>query len=504
MRYAESKYGEQPIAVGIFQTNDVVTIEVFDISDPATGPGDGVVSLSDATCVEVTRTAAPHTGFFVWDSSNFTTQPSNFDQLVYIMSNAAGREHPGKFVVGGYPSDSAIRRFENFVHVMTGGASGIDWDKGTPTKPVASLDDALTIAGNNFLSAYMIRGAFSTDVDHESWSWEGIEPTDDNITFIAPALTTGSQFARVGMIGTFDGRITAQECTLGACTDINGLLNTCGITGPILIKGGETLQGLDLASQVLIPGAVIDLQNTTGTVFLGGKLSGNWVIRNVVSGCLVGMAMAGGSVTLENTVVGGILQLFGTGELYDSSGVGATVLNGLVQGTLLDVAVSTRSTPAQITAAQAAIQVDISNLENISIADVQTALTNQGYTAGRAPNLDNLDASILSRAIAGDQMALTATAIAAVADAVLLEPVGDHEGTADSLAAVVRRISHHTVGRAKFNTADDAQWRLDIYEDDDRTAVTETFDLKRLDGTAINLANPDPLVDDLIADTDPV
>ena len=36
----------------------------------------------------------------------------------------------------------------------------------------------------------------------------------------------------------------------------------------------------------------------------------------------------------------------------------------------------------------------ISSLNDLSIADVQTALTNQGYTAARAPNLDNLDAAI--------------------------------------------------------------------------------------------------------------
>lgn len=38
----------------------------------------------------------------------------------------------------------------------------------------------------------------------------------------------------------------------------------------------------------------------------------------------------------------------------------------------------------------------IGNLVDLSIADVQTALTNQGYTAGRAGNLDNLDATISS------------------------------------------------------------------------------------------------------------
>jgi len=43
-------------------------------------------------------------------------------------------------------------------------------------------------------------------------------------------------------------------------------------------------------------------------------------------------------------------------------------------------------------------------------ADVQQALTDQGYTAGRAPSLDNLDALISSRAAPGAAMDLNATA----------------------------------------------------------------------------------------------
>lgn len=57
----------------------------------------------------------------------------------------------------------------------------------------------------------------------------------------------------------------------------------------------------------------------------------------------------------------------------------------------------------------------IDGLNDLAIADVQTALTNQGYTAGRAPNLDNLDATISSRAAPGDAMDLVADAVDAAA-----------------------------------------------------------------------------------------
>jgi hypothetical protein len=63
----------------------------------------------------------------------------------------------------------------------------------------------------------------------------------------------------------------------------------------------------------------------------------------------------------------------------------------------LDVAVSTRATPADISASEATILAAIGALNNISIADVQTAMTAQGYTSARAVFLDFLDVAVSSR-----------------------------------------------------------------------------------------------------------
>jgi len=63
----------------------------------------------------------------------------------------------------------------------------------------------------------------------------------------------------------------------------------------------------------------------------------------------------------------------------------------------LDVPVSTRSTPAQVSAIETSILAAIAALNDLSIADVQTALDAQGYTSARAALLDFLDAAITSR-----------------------------------------------------------------------------------------------------------
>ncbi len=68
----------------------------------------------------------------------------------------------------------------------------------------------------------------------------------------------------------------------------------------------------------------------------------------------------------------------------------------------LDALISSRSTPAQVAAIETNILAAIALLNDISIGDVMTAMTAQGYTSARAFLLDNLDALISSRSIPGD------------------------------------------------------------------------------------------------------
>lgn len=66
-------------------------------------------------------------------------------------------------------------------------------------------------------------------------------------------------------------------------------------------------------------------------------------------------------------------------------------------------------------AAHSQTQADIAALNDLDQADVQAALTAQGYTTARAPNLDNADTTVSSRAAPGDAMDLVTDAVDAAA-----------------------------------------------------------------------------------------
>ncbi len=172
------------------------------------------------------------------------------------------------------------------------------------------------------------------------------------------------------------------------------------------------------------------------------------------------------------------------------------------------------ATPGDVSAAEATVLAAVAALNDLSVADVQAALTAQGYTTVRAALLDFLDVAVSSRAAPGAAMDLVTDALdadavaasgaaeiaaavapapsaAAVADAVWDEPLAGHVGV-DSAgeAAVLARAA--AAGRVRLNTGNPAQWVLELYAEDS-TTVLRTLELRDQSGAAISAAN-NPLV----------
>ncbi len=362
-RYAESRFGEDPILVGIFGAGQTVTIQVTDLSD------DSNVALTSAACTQ----SAQDANLFWWDSANISSKAAEFKQYAYVMSNneTIPRQHRGKFVVGGFPSDSAIRRFEGAVHVdSVNGQAGTSYPTGTPSPSSdrsSNLVDAQAIASAFGLQKYSLHGSYSTAVDHDDWSWEGVEPNDDQITFTAPASTAGSQFERVAIDGTLDGAITALECLFRNTTyGLEGLLRVCGVNGTIQVANLGVLRCLGLASESLIPGSYIDLNGGSfPTIFLAGDLTGNWTLMNVGAGCIVGVVLAGGTLTLANSVTAGTIQMYGYGEVVRGE-AGGTITDAVIRGSRLDAAITSRATTeeaARLHGENARTQLSFANAE---------------------------------------------------------------------------------------------------------------------------------------------
>jgi len=130
-------------------------------------------------------------------------------------------------------------------------------------------------------------------------------------------------------------------------------------------------------------------------------------------------------------------------------------------GANIDAAISSRESEASAGSRAAtnqsehdATQALIAALNDVSIADVQTALDNQGYTSARAILIDNLDAAVSTRAQPGDAMALTASQVTALVDAFWDEDVVAAHGAADSAGLLLRALGAAISQRANNATLD--------------------------------------------------
>ena len=177
-------------------------------------------------------------------------------------------------------------------------------------------------------------------------------------------------------------------------------------------------------------------------------------------------------------------------QIRDALGVTGTktsATGGQLQDVLTDTAaIDARlpSDPADESLQQAShtqTQADIAALNNLAIADVQTAMTNQGYTAARAPKLDNADVVTSSRSAPGDAMDLITDSVDSNALAT---------SAVDELVDGVwnEQLSGHTT----IGSSGEAQNRLDAditsraAPGDDMGLTANAVDSSSLDTTAVD------------------
>jgi len=244
--------------------------------------------------------------------------------------------------------------------------------------------------------------------------------------------------------------------------------------------------------QVDNTGSTVVARTTVGVVEIGG------------GGYGVDVTLNAATVTLEWDT-GGATPIFAHEDLeirHDSTAALIAALNDLSQADVqaaltaqgytvvraplldnLDVAVSTRNSVVPMAAATSqaehdATQASLAGLNDLSQADVQSALTAQGYTVARAPNLDNLDVAVSTRnsvvplAAATDQAEHDATqaAIAALPAAPTATVIADTILNRD-FAAVADTNARTLLNAARFlrNRWFTAGSTLTVTEEDDTT-----------------------------------
>lgn len=302
--------------------------------------------------------------------------------------------------------------YDGAIHIdVANGTSGqVAGINGTINNPVNNIGDAVVLAAALGLSKYLLRGEITLTTAHPDWEFEGFEPQRDIIN-LGGQNVAGSSFQKVNLRGAQNGTVSCAQCVIGQTATTysgwQGVFNDCSVQGTAQPASGQSVRSLHIASEEL-NGTNVDFTGAAaGTTILAADADGFWNIQNATNaGHIVAMDLDGGDITLESSVTAGIFVFRGLGEVTDSSTSTTSYDDtGLVRGSLLDVAVSSRAAPG---AAMDLITdaVDADALAASALTEIETAVGNaldaQGLTSVRAALLDNLDAAITTRAAAAN------------------------------------------------------------------------------------------------------
>ena len=324
MRYAEAQFAEEPHAVGIFETGDTVTVEVIDAS------ADTLFALSSNVATELTNMA----GVFTWPFSNLTSPPVGFTEVVVRMTNANGRQHLSKMVIGGFPSDSAIARYNRGVTIDTINGTALstpgvfEFPIGAPDTPVSNITDARTIADElGFQTYYIVGGSTVTlNANHLSWIFQGASSV---LGTVDPGGfdVSSSAWLAVRATGNFAGSTGNQvrNAPVASVTNFQGTLVECGVSGTFTLAAG-TLRMVRCQTGAGPQQLIIDFQGVGRNAFLSAW-NGRLRLDNLQdAGDEVEIAMVAGDVETNANCTAGSVRVTGVGgqPVVDGGG-GATV-----------------------------------------------------------------------------------------------------------------------------------------------------------------------------------
>lgn len=333
-------------------------------------------------------------------------------------------------------ADSAGRRLRDLQEfgVYEGGAIWIDtvngaagtttFESGTAFNPVDNLADANTLATAVNLVRFAVAPASSLTFVGAQANQEFMG--DGWTVALGGQSIAGSTFRGADVSGVSTGEPHEfHDCHLGACTLAGGELKDCGLEDTITLSAAVVYRFTNCYHSEVGAASTIDFDAGGATEVHIHNWHGNLTILNMGAGDILHFTSADGSLTMDSTCTGGTRNSAGTfgltdnssgmtvndlGQMYQRVGapVGAdisadiaaiptTAMRGTDSAALASVCTEPRL--AELDAAN--LPTDISNLNDVSIADILASQLTESYAAdGVAPTLSQ--ALFLIQQILGD------------------------------------------------------------------------------------------------------
>lgn len=204
---------------------------------------------------------------------------------------------------------------------VTSSNSGTAYPAGTPEFPVNNMADAHTIADSRGFKIFNVVGNLtlaSVDVS-DGHIFVGQSRTLTLLTLGAGADVSNCEFQNATVTGTLDGGNTVRDCSIVDLNIVNGLVDSCGIRGTLLLGGGTQAHIVDCHSGVAGSATPELDMGGSGQQLLMRNYSGGIELTNHSGTDAVSIDMASGHVIIAATVTAGTIIVRGITKITNES-----------------------------------------------------------------------------------------------------------------------------------------------------------------------------------------
>jgi hypothetical protein len=246
------------------------------------------------------------------------------DQSITLSNNSTG-DLLDEGVDTLYSGLDQAAAFGGAVHIdVDNGISGTNYPRGTQGTPVDNIGDARIIADRIKVKTIAFKGTVTLDQSYAGWSFVGSDPEADTLR-LSNEQVNKSSFELLTLTGNQKGTIYCKECIIDNVTDGDGTYANCRfIDSFTLSEAGSS--AILINCHALTP-TTIDLVGIDRELSTAG-LTGKWTLKNLVISdppLSVRMEFETGELTVDSTCVSGSLDIAGTVNTIDRSGVSCTV-----------------------------------------------------------------------------------------------------------------------------------------------------------------------------------
>lgn len=421
--------------------------------DDASAGGAGLTQQQVRDSLQLAPTTPPisspnATGIdrMIWDGRGDT-----FDKATDALETLRDRGDAA-WITGG--TGNPILAYFGYIYIdLANGTPGTSvGTHGTADKPANNLANAVTLAAATGIRAYRIRnGTINLGAAHDNWTFEGYSGATVSLNGQSVA---GSTFRNVTVAGTAGGTgdVRMDDCVLSTVSGLSGSLHNCLIRGVLTFRAGANVDLFNCRNL----GDNIDVNG--GRVRWAGHVGHTGIINATDGGKSQLIYSEGGLIETYASDTAGVLSVTGPAFLSRDDAMTSGVIqltNPETVSTQVDVDLSAAHTPGSWAGGAIPTSQDIRDALLLSATGGEDAidtklndLETQVGTRATQASVDTvdgivdsiladtaaidtitaatLDAAVTTRAVAGDEMALTAAEHSLLVDEVWDESNAAH------------------------------------------------------------------------------